>query len=193
MSAAASGSRRKRRASSAAATASPAERRSSSHGGAGASVAPVADPPTLVPVAPPAAGDWFKAAKSAIESGHITAAMRCYEKAFDLDPTLPIPEGGLVMKKIRGDAEYTDDELRSMKVDTKGPDEYTPDTTGDESGENPSDGGSTEANPETDGGKNGDKKEAPKKEDAAKPEGAEKPEEAGTPEPSTEKPAPENP
>ena len=139
------------------------------------------------------ASDWFKAAKSAIESGHITAAMRCYEKAFDLDPTLPIPEGGLVMKKIRGDSEYTDDELRSMKVDTKGPDEYTPDTAGDESGENASDGGSADANPGADGDTNGQEKEAPTKEEEAKPEAAEKPAEPGTPEPSNAKPTPETP
>ena len=70
MSAAASGSRRKRRGSSSAAAASPAKcRHSSSRGGAGASVAPVADPPTLVPVAPPPGGDWCRPMRRQREAG----------------------------------------------------------------------------------------------------------------------------
>ena len=62
-----------------------------------------------------------------MKSGHITSAMRCFEKANTLDPTLRVPEGGLVMRKIRGDKEFTEDELRTMRP-LPGPDKlYIPD------------------------------------------------------------------
>ena len=68
--AASSSSKRKRRSASAAATAeSPAKRRTTRGGASAAEATPVADPPTLVPVAPPAAGDWFKAMRPAREDG----------------------------------------------------------------------------------------------------------------------------
>ena len=77
------------------------------------------------------AKQWLAAAELAMKSGHITSAMRCYEKANDLDPKLVVPEAGLVMREVRGDNEYTDDELRTMREPPPGPDQYTPDATSD--------------------------------------------------------------
>ena len=77
------------------------------------------------------AEEWLAAARLAMKSGHITSAMRCYEKANTLDPKLQVPEAGLAMRKIRGDREYTDDELKSMREPPPGPDEYTPDAADD--------------------------------------------------------------
>jgi hypothetical protein len=66
--AASSSSKRKRRSASAAATAdSPAKRRTT-RGGASAA-APVADPPTLVPVAPPLGGQWCVSLQRQREAG----------------------------------------------------------------------------------------------------------------------------
>jgi hypothetical protein len=68
--AASSSSTRKRRSASAAATAeSPAKRRTTRGAGASAAPAPVADPPTLVPVAPPAGSQWCVAMRPAREDG----------------------------------------------------------------------------------------------------------------------------
>ena len=68
--AASSSSTRKRRSASAAATAeSPAKRRITRGGEASAVSTPVADPPTLVPVGPPATGDWCTSLRPARESG----------------------------------------------------------------------------------------------------------------------------
>jgi hypothetical protein len=64
---ASSSSKRKRRSSSAAAAESPAKRCSTQ--GPGASVATVDDPPTLVPVAPPATCDWCTALRRQREAG----------------------------------------------------------------------------------------------------------------------------
>ena len=69
------------------------------------------------------ATDWLAAAEVAIQSGHITSAMRCYEKANGIDPTLRVPEGGLVMRKIRGDKEYTEAELRTLRKPPTGPED----------------------------------------------------------------------
>jgi hypothetical protein len=66
--AASSSSTRKRRCASAAAAESPAKRRTT-RGASGASAAPVADPPTLVLVAPPDAAPWSKALRPAREDG----------------------------------------------------------------------------------------------------------------------------
>eukprot|EP01046_Picozoa_sp_COSAG06_P039125 COSAG06_NODE_4586_length_4125_cov_1.861401_2_plen_513_part_00 len=65
--AASSSSKRKRRSASAAAAAadSPAKRRTTRSGGASAATAPVADPPTLVPVE----GDWCKPMRRHREAG----------------------------------------------------------------------------------------------------------------------------
>ena len=61
--------KRKRPSASATPAESPAKRRST-RGSAGASAATtVADPPTLVPVAPPATGDWFKAMRRHRDAG----------------------------------------------------------------------------------------------------------------------------
>ena len=66
--AAASSSKRKRRSASATPAESPAKRRTT-RGAGGASAAPVADPPTLVPVAPPATGDWCTSLQRPREDG----------------------------------------------------------------------------------------------------------------------------
>ena len=61
--------KRKRPSASATPAESPAKRRST-RGSAGASAATtVADPPTLVPVAPPTTGDWFKAMRRHRDAG----------------------------------------------------------------------------------------------------------------------------
>ena len=65
--AAASSSKRKRRSASATPAESPAKRRTT-RGAGGASAAPVADPPTLVPVAPPTGG-WCASMHPAREAG----------------------------------------------------------------------------------------------------------------------------
>jgi hypothetical protein len=61
-------SKRKRPSASATHAESPAKRRTT-RGAGGASAAPVADPPTLVPVAPPAACDWCTALQSGRDAG----------------------------------------------------------------------------------------------------------------------------
>jgi hypothetical protein len=68
-----SGSTRKRRSGSAAAAESPAKRRTTrgAAGSASAAAAPVADPPTLVPVAPPADGQWCVSLRRAREAGQM--------------------------------------------------------------------------------------------------------------------------
>jgi hypothetical protein len=68
--AAASSSKCKRRSTSTAGAESPAKRRSTrGGGGASAAAAPVADSPTLVPVAPPATGDWCTSLQRPREDG----------------------------------------------------------------------------------------------------------------------------
>jgi hypothetical protein len=62
-----SSSKRKRRSASATPAESPAKRRTT-RGAGGASAAPVADPPTLVPVAPPTGG-WCASMHPAREAG----------------------------------------------------------------------------------------------------------------------------
>eukprot|EP01046_Picozoa_sp_COSAG06_P042347 COSAG06_NODE_5383_length_3512_cov_5.006739_3_plen_281_part_01 len=70
--AAASSSKRKRPSASAAPAESPAKRRTTrGAGGASAAAAPVADPPTLVPVAPPASCDWCTALQRARQAGQL--------------------------------------------------------------------------------------------------------------------------
>jgi hypothetical protein len=66
--AASSSSKRKRRSASTTPAESPAKRRTTRAAG-GASAAPVADPPTLVPAAPPATCDWSTAMRPAREAG----------------------------------------------------------------------------------------------------------------------------
>jgi hypothetical protein len=63
---AASSSKRKRRSASTAPAESPVKRRTTR--GAGASV-PVADPPTLVPMAPPLGGQWCVSLRSGRDAG----------------------------------------------------------------------------------------------------------------------------
>jgi hypothetical protein len=67
--AAASSSTRKRRSTSATPAGSPAKRRSTRGAGASAEAAPVADPPTLVPVPPPAGSQWCVALQRPREDG----------------------------------------------------------------------------------------------------------------------------
>jgi hypothetical protein len=68
--AASSTSKRKRPPASATHAESPAKRRTTrGAGGASAAAAPVADPPTLVPVAPPATCDWCTALQSGRDAG----------------------------------------------------------------------------------------------------------------------------
>jgi hypothetical protein len=68
-SASSSSSTRKRRSTSASPAESPAKRRSTRGAGGASAAATVADPPTLVPVAPPATGDWFNAMRCHREAG----------------------------------------------------------------------------------------------------------------------------
>jgi hypothetical protein len=69
--AASSSSKRKRRSVPATPADSPAKRRTARGGGASAAAAPVADPPTLVPVAPPATGDWCTSMQRHREAGQL--------------------------------------------------------------------------------------------------------------------------
>jgi hypothetical protein len=70
--AAASSSKRKRPSASATPAESPAKRRSTRGAAGGASAATtVADPPTLVPVAPPAPGEWSKPMQRHREAGQL--------------------------------------------------------------------------------------------------------------------------
>eukprot|EP01046_Picozoa_sp_COSAG06_P043259 COSAG06_NODE_5643_length_3344_cov_5.052080_1_plen_507_part_00 len=69
--AAASSSKRKRPSASAAPAESPAKRRTARGAGRASAAAPVADPPTLVPVAPPATGEWCKSLQRAREAGQL--------------------------------------------------------------------------------------------------------------------------
>eukprot|EP01044_Picomonas_judraskeda_P014164 COSAG03_NODE_2221_length_2990_cov_1.948807_3_plen_103_part_00 len=64
-------SKRKRPSASATHAESPAKRRTTrgAGGAASAAAAPVADPPTLVPVAPPATCDWCTALQSGRDAG----------------------------------------------------------------------------------------------------------------------------
>eukprot|EP01046_Picozoa_sp_COSAG06_P042737 COSAG06_NODE_5488_length_3446_cov_112.319390_1_plen_521_part_00 len=64
-----SSSTRKRRSTSASPAESPAKRRSTRGAGGASAAATVADPPALVPVAPPATGDWFNAMRCHREAG----------------------------------------------------------------------------------------------------------------------------
>jgi hypothetical protein len=63
------GSKRKRPSVSAAGAGSPAKRRTTRGGGGASAAAPVADPPTLVAVAPPAGSQWSVAMRPAREAG----------------------------------------------------------------------------------------------------------------------------
>ena len=66
---ASSNSKRKRPSVSAAGAGSPAKRRTTRGGGGASAPAPVADPPTLVAVAPPAGSQWSVAMRPAREAG----------------------------------------------------------------------------------------------------------------------------
>jgi len=144
------------------------------------------------------AKQWLGAAELAMKSGHITSAMRCYEKANDLDPKLVVPEAGLVMREVRGDKEYTDDELRTMREPPPGPDQYTPDAgsdaTDDESTSDASEGEGAQEPPDLDEqsaeksegeGKKEEAPEAPPENTEEKPSGEENTE-------ASEKPSGEN-
>eukprot|EP01046_Picozoa_sp_COSAG06_P020942 COSAG06_NODE_1554_length_9117_cov_3.864050_3_plen_507_part_00 len=67
--AAASSSKRKRPSASAVPAESPAKRRTTRGAGASAAAATVADPPTLVPVAPPLGGQWCVSLRSGRDAG----------------------------------------------------------------------------------------------------------------------------
>ncbi len=74
----------------------------------------------------PSAQDWVDLGHASIAAGHISSAMRCFERAKKLDENIAMPSAGAAFNVTKGEGGGLMPG-ESHSNDAKGPDEYTPD------------------------------------------------------------------